>query len=250
MNETDALESSANPHQALSILRMLWVRRWLILALWIVFSGVAVFVARVLPPVYKAEAVVLVDSQKIPETFVSPTVRGDVADRLALISQSVMTSSRLLGIIQQFNLYARERSRLTQDALLRKMRQDITVSFEKNWTGDRMKAFRLGYQGSNAKVAADVANRLAGLYVAENTRERQNQAAGTVEFLSKQLQEAKRSLDEQEKKVAQFKLEHNGTLPEQENSLLGTLSSASVELQGIQASIARAQENKLALEEI
>ncbi|HLH03524.1 MAG TPA: Wzz/FepE/Etk N-terminal domain-containing protein [Bryobacteraceae bacterium] len=249
MNETAELEAPPqNSHQALTIIRMLWNRRWLIACLWLFFSVIAVVVARLLPAVYKAEAVVLVDSQKIPEAYVSPTVQGDAADRLALISQSVMTSSRLLAVIDHFGLYRGQRSSMTQDELLRKMRQDISVSFEKNWTGDRMKAFRLGYQGRNPKIVADVANRLASLYVEENTIARESQAEGTVQFLTRQLQEAKRSLDEQEQKVARFKQEHNGSLPEQENSLLGTLSSTSVELQGVEASIARAQENKLSLE--
>jgi uncharacterized protein involved in exopolysaccharide biosynthesis len=111
-----------------------------------------------------------------------------------------------------------------------------------------MKAFRLSYQGRDPRIVADVTNRLAGLYVTENIRARESQAEGTVQFLGQQLKEAKKSLDEQEQKVARFKLEHNGVLPEQENSLLASLSSSNLQLQGIQASIARAQENKLALE--
>src|SRR5690348_13461281 len=117
MPEIPDIETPPNPHQALSIVRMLWNRRWLILALWLVLSAVAIFISRALPPVYKAEAVVLVDSQKIPAAFVNPTVQGDVADRLALISQSVMTSSRLLEVIDHFGLYRTQRSHLTQEEL-------------------------------------------------------------------------------------------------------------------------------------
>lgn len=231
----------------LSVVRMLWKRRWLVLVLWAFISASAGVIIHALPSVYRAEAIVLVDSQKIPETFVSSTVSGDVADRLALISQSIMTSSRLLAIIESFNLYKDERARLSQEELLSKMRKDISVSFEKSWTGDRMHAFRLGYQGLDPKVVTEVANRLAGLYVAENVRAREDQAQGTVDFLRRQLQTAKEGLDDQEHKVARFKQEHNGSLPEQQSSLLGNLSSLTVELQGVQAAIDRAQENKLSL---
>jgi polysaccharide biosynthesis transport protein len=241
-------EEQVSKYRVLSIVRMLWKRRWLTASIWAILSLGIVALVRMMPSLYRAEAVVLVDSQKIPEAFVSPTVNGDVADRLALISQSIMTSARLTEIIHSFQLYRAERSRLTQQELLRKMRQDITVSFEKSWTGGRMKAFRIGYQGHDPRLIAEVANRLAGLYVAENMRSREDQAEDTVNFLRRQLEQAKVSLDEQEQKVARFKEEHNGTLPEQQNSLLGTLSSLSIELQGVQASIARAQENKLSLE--
>src|SRR4051794_1709848 len=229
----------------LSILRMLWKRKWLACSFWILASVAVAVIVQALPSVYKAEAVVLVDSQKIPESFVSSTVNGDITDRLALISQDIMSSDRLLDITAKFKLYQRERS---QEELLRKMRQDISVNVEKSWTGGRMQAFRLGYQGSDPKVVAEVANRLAGLYVAENLRARKDQAEGTVNFLHRQLQQAKKGLDEQEAKISQFKQEHNGALPQQENSLLGTLSSLNVELQGVQQSIGRSQDNRISLE--
>jgi succinoglycan biosynthesis transport protein ExoP len=233
---------------ALSILRIFWIRRWLILCLWGIGTIASFGIVRIIPPVYRAEAVVLVDSQKIPEIFVSPTVSGDVTDRLALITQNIMTSTRLLDTIRSFDLYRNERSRLTQEELLRKMRDDISINFEKSWTGGRTQAFRLAYQGANAKVVTDVTNRLANLYVEENVRAREDQAEGTVAFLRSQLHEAKMSLDEQEAKVAKFKQDHNGSLPEQQQSLLGTLNSLSVQVEGVQGAIGRAHENKMSLE--
>lgn len=237
-------------NRTLSTARMLWKRRWLALAVWMFVTTGSILIARLLPPIYRAEAVVLVNSQKIPENLVSSTVSGDVTDRLALVTQRIMTSDRLLKIINTFALYREARIPLTEAELLSKMRQDISVNFEKSWTGDRMKAFRLGYQGHNAAVVAEVANRLAGLYVAENVRSREDQAEGTVDFLAGQLRGAKTGLDEQEARVALFKEAHNGSLPEQENSLLATLNSLNMELQGTQTSLARAQENKSTIEAV
>src|SRR4051812_16537716 len=96
-NSTEAHDSSGSPEEsprfpALSVLRMFWKRRWLICSLWVLGSLFGFALVYTIAPVYRAEAVVLVDSQKIPEAFVSPTVNGDVADRLALITQTVMTS--------------------------------------------------------------------------------------------------------------------------------------------------------------
>jgi succinoglycan biosynthesis transport protein ExoP len=248
--EIDAERNSAaeeSQFHFLSILRMLWKHKWLAAVVWVTGSILAIIVVRALPAVYRAEAVILVDSQKIPQTFVSPTVGGDVPDRLALITQTIMTSARLIEIVNVFHLYNRDRGRWTQDELLSHMRQDISVQFEKSWTGDQMHAFRLSYQGDNATTVAEVTNRLANLYVAENSLAREHQAEDTVEFIRRQLQTAKASLDQQEEKVATFKQQHAGALPEQENSLLGTLSSLSVELQGRQAELDRAQEKKLSL---
>jgi uncharacterized protein involved in exopolysaccharide biosynthesis len=49
----------------LSILRAWWKRRASIIAIWIVVAAGAIELVRILPAVYMAETVVLVDSQKI-----------------------------------------------------------------------------------------------------------------------------------------------------------------------------------------
>src|ERR1700751_5745336 len=96
--EIDAESNSAaegSQFHFLSIVRMLWKHKWLAAVVGATGSIFAIIVVRALPAVYRAEAVILVDSQKIPQTFVSPTVGGDVPDRLALITQTIMTSARL-----------------------------------------------------------------------------------------------------------------------------------------------------------
>ena len=232
----------------LSIVKMLWKRKLIAIILCSVSGILSFLYARQLPSIYKAEAIVLVDAQKIPENFVSSTVSGDIADRLGLISQDIMSSASLLEIIRQHHLYDEQKGTLTQDELLRKMHEDISVNVEKSWTGGRMQAFRIAYQERDPKTVADVTNRLARLYVEENLRARQNEAEGTVDFLRSQLRQAKASLDEQESKVAQFKQEHTGFLPQQENSLLSNLSDLRLQLQGLQDSVARGEETLPSLE--
>lgn len=246
---TKTQATSTSPEfSPLSIARMLWKRRRLAIAVWLVISALTAVVVQRLQAVYKAEVLVLVDPQRIPENFVSSTVGSDIADRLALISQDIMSRTRLLKIINSYNLYPQQRQRLTEDEIVQQMRKDINVTVEHSWTGGRMAAFRLSYQGTDPKTIAEVANRLAGLYVAENYRSRENQAEGTVQFLDNQLDEAKRSLDEQEAKVSQFKLQHNGELPQQENSILTALGDMRVQLQGAQDAINRGQNDKMMLE--
>ena len=245
---TKAVQESTKFLPSLSIVRMLYKHRYEAGMFWLAVTIVSAVCVQRIAPTYRAEAVVLVDAQKIPEHFVSSTVQGDIADRLALISQNIMSGARLLEIIRAFSLYPEQREHLTQEELLRKMREDISINVEKSWTGGRMQAFRLAYEGSKPQMVAAVANRLAGLYVAENIRSRESQAEGTVDFFGQQLGEARKSLNEQESKLSQFKMKHNGELPQQENALLSNVGNLRIELQGIQESISRAQDNRVSLE--
>jgi len=61
-----------------SVVRTLWKQKLLITAVWLLLSvGVLIFVAR-MPAVYRAETLIVVDSQAIPEKFVSATVSNDL----------------------------------------------------------------------------------------------------------------------------------------------------------------------------
>jgi len=232
----------------LSVARMLWKRKLLILGVWAVFSAIAVAVVLKLPAIYSAEALILVDSQKIPEKFVSSTVNTDVQDRLATIRQQILSSSRLMKVIEDFDLYKAQRKTHFQEEILEMMRTDIDVQVEKGWTGNRPGAFRVSYKGPDAAVVAQVANRIASQYVDENLMTREVQATGTSEFIDTQLEEAKKGLDTLEAAVSAYKLKHNGELPQQENAISGTLSRLQIELQGNHDALNRAQETKLVLE--
>jgi len=225
----------------LSIIRMLWKRKWIVALIWLAVTPIGLVVVQRMRPLYKAEALILVDSQKIPESFVSSTVRSDVQDRFATITKQIQSSSQLNAIIESFNLYPEERQKRFQEEVLVMMRRDITITPEKG-------AFRVGYQGPDPVIVARVANRIANLYIEENFKHREIQAEGTSEFLEAQLTEAKKRLDEMEAAVSSYKLRHNGELPQQENSLNGMLNRLQVELEANRDAINRAQESSVMLE--
>jgi succinoglycan biosynthesis transport protein ExoP len=132
-NKTGALSAEISP---LSIIRMLWKRKLAICSIVLVALIVTAVTVYRLPAIYKAEALVLVDTQKIPDSYVTSTVSTDVGDRLATISQEIMTTTRLLKIISTYNLYSEMHGR-PQEEIVEQMRKDITLKVEKGWTGGR-----------------------------------------------------------------------------------------------------------------
>src|ERR1700690_1157294 len=86
-------------------LRLLRHRIWLVLGIWLVITGVTVVVARLLPDTYTSETLILVDPQKVPESYVKSTITGDVRNRLSTLSQQILSSTRLQKIIDTLNLY-------------------------------------------------------------------------------------------------------------------------------------------------
>lgn len=245
------MSAFANP---LSIVRMLWKHKTVIVAAWIVLALAGLGIVRLLPDVYHAESLILVDSQKIPERFVASTVEVPVEEHLATISQQILSATQLEKLIRKFDLYPKLRKTKPPEQVIEQMRSDIQIVPEKGWGGARpggnqaTGAFRVAYEGPNPVVVAGVVNEISGLFIAGNLREREMRAEGTSQFLESQLEEARKNLEQQEANLSRFKLQRMGELPEQEAALVGTLARLHSELQGTQDAINRAEQNKMMLE--
>jgi polysaccharide biosynthesis transport protein len=227
---------------------MLWKQRWLAALVWLVITAGAYVIVHGLADVYVAEAVILVDSQKIPEKFVASTVQVSVQDSLNSISQQVLTSVRLEQILDKYNLYPGMRKNKTREELVDRLRQDLQITLERGFSLGRPGAFRIAYEAPSPSVAAGVVNEVADLFVTQNVKTREQRAEGTSEFIENQLKQAKKSLDQQEAQLSVYKLKWAGELPQQETALMAALSRLQQELQSNQDAIARGEQNKLVLE--
>lgn len=197
-------------------------KKWL---LWTVggIMGVVIPVSMLLPKVYKSETLILVEPQKIPEDYVRATVTSDVTDRLQTIQEEIMSRTRLASIITDLNLYPKARAKgVSMDDLVESMRQDITVEVindnhpEKKSVG----AFRISYLAGTPQIAHDVTQRIADLFIDENLKVRDQQAAGTSLFITDEVKQAAATLEAQEEKIKAFNAKHMGALPEQEQNNL------------------------------
>jgi polysaccharide biosynthesis transport protein len=188
-----------------------------------VFVFTAAFAATItatasLPDLYRASATVLVDRQEVSEAFVRPSVTAELETRIQTIHQRVTSRARLTDLINRLGLYPELRGVVPIEVIVERMRRDILLQLkgvEQSTGRSTTISFSVGYTGRSPHIVAEVTNTLAGFYVDENTSSRARQAAKTAEFLSGQLVEAKRVLDEQERQTSEFTMRHTDELPEQ-----------------------------------
>ena len=237
----------------LSLVRMFWKHKLAFALVWVVTTGAAVVVVMRLPAIFRADTIIMIQTQRIPEKFVASTVNTALQDRLATLSQQILSYNRLLAIIRKYDLYHDQVQTHPQEDIIEMMRADIGTEVVENWMSkaradSHPSAFRVSFQGVSPTVVAMVANELGNAFIDENLSTREGQAQGTTKFLETQLDEAKRRLEEQEAKLSEFKQKYNGELPQQENALLAANSQLQIRLQGINDSIQRAEQNKQLLE--
>lgn len=225
-------------------LRLIVHRWWLLLGVFVVITGATIIVTSRLPDVFTSYTTILVDPQKVPENYVKPTVTGDVRNRLGTLSQQILSATRLQKIIDSLNLYPQERKTMVREDVITKMRKDIDVNMVSGGGSQDLEAFRITYSGKDPRLVAQVTNELASLFIEENLKAREQQATGTTEFLTNQLDEARKDLEAQEAKLRDFKLKHIGEMPEQQSADLQVLGQLQSQVQIESEALSRAEQQK------
>ncbi len=229
----------------LSILRAVWKRRLLIFSSWLVLSAVAAVVVYNLPAVYQARAIILIEQQRIPERFVVSTVNESLENRLDRIAQMILSFENVWRIIEEYGLYQDLRDNLVQDELYERMLKNVDVSLVQGLTRKDAPAFQVAFSDSDPATVAQVANRIAQMFVDENIRSRSNQALGTSEFINSQIRLAEQELKVNEDRLREYRQQFTGELPEQENALLTRIKTLQSEFDAAEAAAARAHQEKL-----
>jgi succinoglycan biosynthesis transport protein ExoP len=243
------MESSEQSLGLQTILEIWRRHKWLAILVFLVVLTAAASVIVFLPDIYTSTATILVERQKVPEEFVQSTVTSGVDLRLHTITQQLLSRSRLLGLVERFNLYSELRQQKPIEQVLGQMRQDIKLDLKSDKQGQNSTtvAFTVSYSGHDPRTVAQVTNTLASSYIEENLKVRGQQATNTADFLRVQLDGVKKQLEAQEQRLSAFKERHIGELPGQLQANLAVLERLNTQLRLNSEKQARIGEQRTAM---
>jgi polysaccharide chain length determinant protein (PEP-CTERM system associated) len=224
------------------IARILWFRKWILLAGVVATAAAAFGISLKLPNQYKSETVILVIPQRIPESYVHSTVTMRIEDRLRSIQQEIFSRSRLEKIIDEFSLYPEMRQSRPLETVVEYMRTNIVVETVRD------DAFKVSFTDGVPRTAMIVTDRLASMFIDENTRDRSVMADSTNQFLESQLTDARTRLVTHERKLEEFRRRYSGELPSQLQTNLQVIQGAQSQIQNFSESINRDRDRRLILE--
>jgi uncharacterized protein involved in exopolysaccharide biosynthesis len=234
--------NSGKPFNIHDYIEILLRRIWFIIIPFVVIMGASVLYAFFATKEYRATTLVMVTRQKVPEDFVKATVTAGVQDNLQSIAKEIMSRTRLEQIIAEFNLYPERAQSSSMEGIVDEMRRRIDVEIQSK--EGKEDSFTLSYVGQDPKVVTLVTNKLAFLFIEENLRFREQQAQGTTEFLSTELNATKAMLEKLEKAITQFKEQHMGELPEQQEANLRVLEQLRMQYDRIGDNMRTLQDRK------
>src|SRR6201997_2004893 len=209
-------------------------------------------------PKYTSQALILVEGQKVPEGYVKPVVTEDLAQRVATMVQQVLSRDRLQPMIERTGL-AKNGGNI--DEIVDNIRENLfiepvvtdlnaiaggrrrNISSSPEHKGD-VPGFYVDFTARNARQAQQVCRELTSMLLQENLKSREQVAQSTTEFLTRQLEEAKRNLDQQDSKLAAFKRQYMGQLPGDADNNARILMTLNSDLDATTQAVNRAQQDK------
>jgi protein tyrosine kinase modulator len=224
------------------ILRLAWYHKWLMIAGVVVFASISAVIAKKMPNQYRSETLILVIPQQIPDSYVRSTMTMRIEERLRSLSQEIFSRTRLETVITEFDLYPELRATRPMESVVEHMRTKIQVDTVRD------DAFKITYTAGAPRTAMIVTDRLASMFIDENTRDRSVGAENINQFLESQLDDSRRQLIAHEKKLEEFRRRYAGELPSQLQSNLQVIQGMQTQIQSLAESINKDRDRRLVLE--
>lgn len=207
---------------------------------WLLVWGVS----WIIPARYKSSTVILVQEPSVPKDYVVSNINDNVAMRLESLTEQMMSRTRLAFIIHRLHLYEGSKGPATENEQVEKMRKDISVDMVRN-PDQTISSFRVSYTAYSPRVAQQVTSELSNLFIHYNQQQIQTESENTTAFMTKQLEDARKTLAQQEARVREFESAHQGELPSQQQSNIQILNGLQSQLQNEQDALNSAQQQRV-----
>mgnify|MGYP001765608015 FL=1 len=184
-------------------------------------SVIGLMLAWMLPPVYNAEARLVVESAQIPGELAASTVHVAATEQLEIIQQRILTRDTLLEMANRLQIYAptpgQPVRRLEPDEIVEDLRKRITIQTTGGTQARgpvQATIVRVGFNASTAQLAASVTNEVVTLILRENVAMRTTVAGQTLDFFIQEVARLDRELASRSAEILAFKQANSDALPD------------------------------------
>jgi polysaccharide chain length determinant protein (PEP-CTERM system associated) len=204
-------------------------RPWLLVGPWVAIILLSVAALWFLPKKYLSSTLIMVESEKVPDSFVrSVATRDSGGGRLETVREEMLSRTRLEKVLADTQPYPDTES-LTR--AVQKLREATTIRV------GGQDGFTVEFMHHDPYKAQEVTERLTTLFIEESISARARQVEEAIEFLEAQVTEARRELDKKDAAVRRYKEAQMGRLPEQLDSNLATLEMLQRQLEAVEESL-------------
>jgi uncharacterized protein involved in exopolysaccharide biosynthesis len=191
-----------------------------------------------LPAQYRAETTIKVIDARPPSdyvhpSFATPAVSDIVGERMKALRLHILNRPLLVEVARELGLASDDDGKAIE-----RLREQFDFRVEGADT------FTVSYADRDAGRAAAVINLLAKRFMEQENREIEGRAQGTTKLLGDSATDLRKQLDAADLKIADFKRQHYGALPEQQEELLRGLDQTQMEINILETTLQSASDRR------
>ena len=191
----------------------------------VIGSALGLTLAQVLPPVFVAEATLVVEGEQIPDDLAASTVRTAASEQLQIIQERVLARDSLLEMANKLNIYAGEtdiagpaKPRRSADEIVDDLRKRIQIAISGGDTGKRGAAqatlVTVSFEAPTAALSAAVTNEVVTMILAQDVEMRTGSARQTLNFFEQEVTRLDQELISRGAIILEFKQKNQDALPD------------------------------------
>lgn len=177
---------------------------------------VTLVAAFAITPQYQSTAVIMLELSSVPKDIIETTVMSYADQQIEIVQNRVMTAEKLEESLKDIDPYPKHKEwgpvdqaqQILADTAIERV-DPVTLKPQ-----TESNAFSLHYNNPNPTLAAQIADRLAHLFLAYNQKVRTEAAAEAAGFLRKQSEGVAAQMREVDARIAELKHSYGDALPE------------------------------------
>lgn len=186
-------------------------------------SAIGITLAQILPPVYRAEARLLVEGEQIPGDLAESTITIDPTEIISRIEQEITSRNNLIEVAQDYDVYEPDADGVVRISAEDRV-EDMRARFSIEITGGAQRRgpnlatiVTVSFAADNAQTSAAVTNEFVTQILSANEEFRKGQARDSADFFERLVNDLADQLDAQDTLILTFQQENSDALPESLN---------------------------------
>lgn len=205
----------------------MWLYRWYGFFAAVILALLGWTLVASLPDRYQATTRVFIDTQSLIKPLMKDlSITSDSDDRVNQVASTIFNRPNLTKIAQMSDLDLEVRSKLQQEELLDNLLHDIKLRREGN-----KNLFTIKYEHDDPKKAKLVVQSILNIFVESTLSHTRTDTIEAQKFLEDQIDTYEDQLILAEKRLADFKREHLGSLPSEGKTYYDRLQQIMVQLE-------------------
>jgi uncharacterized protein involved in exopolysaccharide biosynthesis len=184
-------------------------------------TALGLTLASVLPPVYVAQARLLVEAEQIPDELAASTVQTQATEQLQIIQQRILTRAALLELSNRLQIYAPAPGRparvMTADDIVADMRartEIVTTGGTVARGPAEATIVTVSFEAPTAEMSALVTNEIVTMILNENVALRTTVTGQTLDFFVQEVARLDKELAVRGAAILDFKTQNKAALPD------------------------------------